>query len=115
MFVWVVVGVSSLTLHYFEGIADRFGCGKRDESKDELKMTPGEFPGSSVVRALHFHYSASLPGCGKKKRLQEESCHLELAKSGEILSVSCLSGTQMEMLSRQLGVCDWKKMERLEM
>ena len=63
----MVVGVSSLTLHYFEGIADRFGCGKRDESKDELKMTPGEFPGSSVVRALHFHYSASLPGCGKKK------------------------------------------------
>ena len=40
---------------------------------------------------------------------------MELAKSGEILSVSCLSGTQMEMLSRQLDVCDWKKMERLEM
>ena len=55
LFVWVAVGVSSLTLHYFEGIADRFGCGRRDESKDELRMTPGEFPGSSVVRALHFY------------------------------------------------------------
>lgn len=41
LFVWVVVGVSSWTLHYFEGIADRFGCGMRDESKDELRMTPG--------------------------------------------------------------------------
>ena len=75
LFVWVVVGVSSRTLHYFEGIADRFGCGMRDESKDELRMTPGEFPGSSVVRAPHFHYRPRAflhVAKKKKKRLQEE-------------------------------------------
>lgn len=69
MFVWVVVGVSSLTGHYFEGIADRFGCGRRDESKDELRMTPGEFPGSSVVRALHLQYRPqAFLGVAKKKK-----------------------------------------------
>ena len=69
LFVWVAVGVSILTLHYFEGIADRFGCGRRDESKDELRMTPGEFPGSSVVRALHFHYRPqAFLGVAKKKK-----------------------------------------------
>ena len=86
LFVWVAVGVSSLTLHYFEGIADRFGCGRRDESKDELRMTPGEFPGSSVVRALHFHYrpQAFLGVAKKKKKNSRKSvatlCWLKLGK-----------------------------------
>ena len=74
MFVWVVVGVSSLTRHYFEGIADRFGCGRRDESKNELRMTPGEFPGSSVVRALHFQYRPqAFLGVEKKKKKERDS------------------------------------------
>ena len=33
MFVWVVVVVSGLIPDYFEGIADRFGCGMRMSQK----------------------------------------------------------------------------------